>query len=249
MFCRNCGAQITDTSVKFCPNCGASLAQPSSQQTMSAAPAAPAGNQAFYGQPGQSFQAQQTQPIYTRQGQYQQQYQQPQYQQSQYQQQYRQTYQQPYQQPYQQMYQQPQYQQPYQRPVALLKTNKTLVKFIFLSLITFGIYGLVIMSNVSTDINVVASRYDGKKTMHYCLLFFLIGWLTLGIGIIVWYHKISARMGNELKRRGIAYDFGASTYWLWSVLGSLIIVGPFIYTHKLFKSCNLLCDDYNRKGC
>lgn len=48
-------------------------------------------------------------------------------------------------------------------PVGQLKTNKGLLKTILLSLITFGIYSLVVMSSVSNDINVVASRYDVKR--------------------------------------------------------------------------------------
>ena len=133
-------------------------------------------------------------------------------------------------------------------PVGQLKTNKGLAKYISLSIITLGIYGLVVMSSVSNDINIVASRYDGKKTMHYCLLAFLIGPITLGIADLVWFHKISNRIGNELKRRNIAYSFSCADYWLWNVLGSFIIIGPFIYYHKLFKAINLMCADYNAKG-
>ncbi len=133
-------------------------------------------------------------------------------------------------------------------PVGQLKTNKGLLKYILLSLITFGIYGLVVMSAVSNDINITAGRYDGKRTMHFCLLYFLVGWLTFGIGYIVWYHKISARIGNELKRRNIAYSFGAADFWLWNVIGSIIVVGPFIYLHKLLKATNLINADYNVKG-
>lgn len=135
-----------------------------------------------------------------------------------------------------------------QAPVAQLKTNRGLIKYILLSLITFGIYGLVVMSAVSTDINAIASRYDGKKTMHYCLIFFIFTGLTLGIAPIVWYHRVSARIGNELKRRGIAYSFGAGSYWGWNVLGSFIGIGPLIYLHKLLKAMNLLAADYNVKG-
>ena len=135
-----------------------------------------------------------------------------------------------------------------QAPVAQLKTNRGLIKYILLSLITFGIYGLVVMSAVSTDINTIASRYDGKKTMHYCLIFFIFTGLTLGIAPIVWYHRVSARIGNELKRRGIAYSFGAGSYWGWNVLGSFIGIGPLIYLHKLLKAMNLLAADYNVKG-
>ncbi len=133
-------------------------------------------------------------------------------------------------------------------PVGQLKTNKGLLKTILLSLITFGIYALVVMSAVSNDINIVASRYDGKKTMHYCLLTFLINPITFGIAGIVWYHKISNRIGAELKRRGVNYKLSASDYWLWNVLGSLIVVGPFIYLHKLLKATNLMNEHYNVNG-
>ena len=133
-------------------------------------------------------------------------------------------------------------------PVGQLKTNRGLLKLILLSIITFGIYGLVVMSAVSTDINTIASRYDGKKTMHYCLVVFIFSWLTFGIVPLVWSHRISARIGNELTRRGINYSFGAGTFWGWGVLGSLILVGPFVYTHKLLKSMNLLSEHYNSYG-
>ncbi len=133
-------------------------------------------------------------------------------------------------------------------PVGKLKTNKGLLKYILLSLLTFGIYGLVVMSSVSNDVNIVASRYDGKKSMHFCLLFFIIAPITLGIAYPVWFHKISNRIGNELKRRNVAYNFSCADFWLWNVIGSIIVVGPFIYFHKLFKATNLMCADYNQKG-
>ncbi len=133
-------------------------------------------------------------------------------------------------------------------PVGKLKTNRGLLKYILLSLITFGIYGIVAMSSVSTDINVIASRYDGKKTTHFCLMVFVFSWLTLGISPLVWSHKISARIGNELSRRGISYSFGAGSFWGWNILGALIGVGPLVYMHKLFKAMNLLSNDYNVNG-
>lgn len=133
-------------------------------------------------------------------------------------------------------------------PAAQLSTSRGLLKFILLSLITFGIYGIVAMSKVSTDINIIASRYDGRKTMHYCLVTFVFSWLTLGIYPLIWMHNLCDRIGNELHRRSIFYSFGPSTFWLWGILGSLIVVGPFIYGHKLFKAMNLLSADYNQRG-
>jgi len=133
-------------------------------------------------------------------------------------------------------------------PVGQLKANKSLLKYILLSLLTCGIYSIVFFYSISENINAVAGRYDGKKTMNYALLFFLIAPLTLGIGYIVWLHKLSARTGNELRRRDINYSFGAGTFWLWSVLGTLIFVGPFVYLHKLCRSSNMLAEHYNANG-
>lgn len=133
-------------------------------------------------------------------------------------------------------------------PVGQLKTNKGLLKTILLSLVTFGIYPFVVMSAVSNDINIVASRYDGRKTMHFCLLAFIVAPITCGIAGIVWYHNVSNRIGDELKRREIDYDFGATDYWLWGVLGSLIMIGPLVYMHKLFKAVNMMNAHYNVNG-
>ena len=133
-------------------------------------------------------------------------------------------------------------------PALQLKTNRGLLKFILLTIITFGIYSLVFYSKVSTDINLIASRHDGKKTMHYCLLTFIIAPITFGIGGLVWSHRISARIGAELERRRIAYDFGAGDFWLWGILGSIITIGPLVYLHKLCKAMNLLSASYNING-
>ena len=133
-------------------------------------------------------------------------------------------------------------------PAIILNTNRSLLKYILLSILTFGIYGIVVMTVLTNDVNVLASRYDGKKTMHFCLMTFVFSWLTMGIYPLIWYHKISERIGDELQRRHIYYNFGAGTFWGWNILGSLIIVGPFIYLHKLFKAVNMLCEDYNVRG-
>lgn len=133
-------------------------------------------------------------------------------------------------------------------PAVQLKTSRGAVKSILLSIITLGIYSIVLYYKMSSELNITASRYDGKKTMNYALLFFLVGPLTLEIGTLVWFHKFSSRIGDELKRRNIQYSFGAGSFWGWNVLGILIVVGPFIYLHKVIKAINLINADYNING-
>lgn len=129
-----------------------------------------------------------------------------------------------------------------------LKTDRSLLKYILLSAVTCGIYHIYVMTTLTDDVNTICSKYDNKKTMHFCLLFFLLTPITCGIANLVFFHNLSNRIGDELKRRGINLEFNSSTFWLWNILGSMIVVGPFVYFHKLFTAMNALCEDYNQKG-
>ena len=251
MYCQNCGAKNPDDA-RFCAKCGGLMDEAQAPQTQQSTEQ--------YVEQQTQYQYQQTEQ-YTSEQQWQQAEQYPAEQQWQQAEQYpaQQQWQQPEQYPAQQWQQPEQYpaeqqnyqMQPggyYQPPARQLSTNRSLAKYFFLSIVTFGIYGIVVMTNVSTSINTAAGRYDGQKTMNYCLVFFLFSWLTFGILPLIWYHKLSARVGRELRRRNIRHNFGAKDFWLWGVLGSFIIAGPFIYYHKLFKGMNLICRDYNQVG-
>lgn len=131
-----------------------------------------------------------------------------------------------------------------------LRTERSFVAYFFLNIITLGIYSLVQVSHIGSEVNLIASEHDGKHTMHFCWIVFIFSWLTLGIAPLVWYHRISNRIGNELRRRGVASDFGADTFWLWFILGSLIYIGPYVYIYKRIAAMNQLNDLYNKeKGC
>lgn len=134
------------------------------------------------------------------------------------------------------------------KPSVQLRTHRAMWKFILLSLITLGIYGIVVMSHVSSEINYIASKHDHRNTIHYCLMLFVLSWVTLGIYPWVWWSQLSSRIGNELIARDLPYSFGAGCFWGWYFFGTLILVGPFIYYHKLFKAMNCLCTDYNARG-
>ena len=129
-----------------------------------------------------------------------------------------------------------------------LQTNRSLTKYILLGLITLGIYDIVVITKISNDINTIASKYDGRHTMNFCLVFFLFSWLTFGIVPLVWYHRLSSRIGKEQTRRNLPVTMTAGTFWGWYFLGSLIIVGPFVYAYKLLHSMNALSEDYNKVG-
>lgn len=132
-------------------------------------------------------------------------------------------------------------------PRLKLPTRRGLGKMIFLGILTLGIYPMVIWSRIVTELNIAASRYDGERTMPFFGMMFLAP-VTLSIYPFVWMHKLCRRIGEELERRGLDYKFGPSAFWLWGVLGSLIVVGPFIFVHKLMKSMNRINADFNVNG-
>ena len=126
----------------------------------------------------------------------------------------------------------------------MFNTNRGLLKFLLLSLITFGIYGIVVMTHISMEIDTIASPRDHKNTMNYLLVFFFLGPITLGIYSLIWHHQLSNRIGDELNARNLGYEFDAGTFWGWGFFGSLILIGPFVFVHKLLKSMNLINESY-----
>lgn len=134
------------------------------------------------------------------------------------------------------------------RRMAYLKTNRSFPKCIIFSLLTFGIYTLIVTNNMVNEINTVCGKYDGKRSLSYFIVVLLSG-ITLGIVPIVWFINISNRMGNELKRRKIEYTFNAKTYLLWGVFGILLLgLGPILYWYKFMEANRLLNQSYNRIG-
>ncbi|MCL2853013.1 MAG: DUF4234 domain-containing protein [Defluviitaleaceae bacterium] len=156
------------------------------------------------------------------------------------------------------------------RPGRQLAVNRGLLKYILLSFITLGIYSIAFFYFAGDDVNTIASRYDGNTTINYLvlvlppmllpvftgILFVFPGVMPITyivsaaftVALFVWMHRVSNRIGGELERRGLGYEFSAIHYWLWYVLGALIVVGPFVYIYKLCAAMNMLAEDYNANG-
>lgn len=132
-------------------------------------------------------------------------------------------------------------------PELQLPTGRALWKMVLFGILTLGIYPTVIWSRLTAELNIAASRYDGQRTTSYFGMA-LLGVPTLGIYPLVWYDGLCRRIGDELDRRGVGAPFGPRDFWLWNVLGSLILAGPFVFLHKLMKAMNQINEDFNCNG-
>lgn len=129
------------------------------------------------------------------------------------------------------------------RPVQL-QTNRKMWKLVLLSILTLGIYSIVFFMPFSYDLDKIAPKNDGTKTMNY-IPAYILSLFTFSIVLLIWHHQIASRVEDALSQRGIPYDFGTKTFWGWYFFGMFILVGPFIYFHKLCTAMNLLCENYN----
>ena len=117
-------------------------------------------------------------------------------------------------------------------PKLQLPVKRGLGKMIIFSILTLGIYPMVIWSRLVGEVNMVTSRYDGERSMSFFGMLLLTP-VTLGIHSLVWMHKLCRRIGAELQRRSINYAFGPRDFWLWNVLlgvlsSVLVSVGTYL---------------------
>ena len=102
-------------------------------------------------------------------------------------------------------------------PKIQLPTKRGLGRMIIFGILTLGIYPVVIWSRLTTEVNMVASRYDGERSVSFFGML-LLAPLTCGIHSLVWMHKLCSRIGAELQRRNVSSTFGAKAFWLWYML-------------------------------
>nr|WP_236902560.1 DUF4234 domain-containing protein [Cutibacterium acnes] len=69
-----------------------------------------------------------------------------------------------------------------------------------MGIITFGIYDVWVLARAGEDLNVIASRWDGRRTMNFWLVALVISPLTIGIAMYIWMHQVCGSIGREQNR-------------------------------------------------
>lgn len=128
-----------------------------------------------------------------------------------------------------------------------LPTDRSILKVILLGIVTFGIYDIILSYHMVNELNMTASRYDGRWTPGYFAMW-ILSILTGGIYWFVWNHQYCRRLEEELRWRNCSSELTVRDFWLWNVLGMIFIAGPFIFKYKLLKARNELNNSYNYYG-
>ena len=142
--------------------------------------------------------------------------------------------------------------------------NRSLLKLFALTFITLGVYQIFFYSKIGDQLN--KTCLDGKNTLPYyfiaipavlldIILYFYfhsnysgtISNLIFLIPVLLWFFHLTGRVHNHLVVNEIDYNFTKKTFLMWYLLGALILIGPFVYVHKLCKAMNLISEKENNR--
>lgn len=152
-------------------------------------------------------------------------------------------------QPQQQYAGQQQYaQQPAPAPMgyAPIKTDRGVIGWLLLSIVTCGIYSYYFLYCLARDINVMCQD-DGDSTPGLAA-FILLSFVTCGFYGLYWYYKIGNRLQANAPRYGLMFQENGTTVLMWQIVGALLCgLGPIFAMNIIIKNTNAMATAYNAR--
>lgn len=125
-----------------------------------------------------------------------------------------------------------------------LETNRSLVMYILLTIVTCGIYSFFFIYSMARDVN-IACEGDGQKTRGL-IQYLILSFITCGIYPLIWEYSLANRLAEGSERYGMRFAENGTTILMWHIFGMVICgIGPFIAMNILIKNTNRICDAYN----
>lgn len=122
--------------------------------------------------------------------------------------------------------------------------QRSLLKLILLSFITFGIYDIWFWYKYGRDLNFLCQG-DGEETPNYVVAL-LLGIVTCGIYLWYWNYKVGGRLQRNAPRYGLYFTENGASIILWYLVGVFLCgIGPFVAMHIQIKNINALAIAYN----
>lgn len=109
-------------------------------------------------------------------------------------------------------------------------------KYIFLNIITLGIYGLFFWTKWTNDLNKICDG-DDKESGHYILVF-LLDIFSFGIYTLVWNYQMAERMFQKASDYNVSLKHGGMFVMFWKIV-------PFVSSVYKIKYLNKLAAAYN----
>lgn len=126
-----------------------------------------------------------------------------------------------------------------------IQTDRGLLKYILLTIVTCGIYSYYFIYKLAEDVNEMCKE-DGKKTGGL-IAFIVLSYVTCGIYALYWYYQIANRLQANAPKYGLSFQESGTTILLWYVIGAVVCgIGPFVAMYFIIKNTNALAAAYNQ---
>ncbi|MBO5203350.1 MAG: DUF4234 domain-containing protein [Clostridia bacterium] len=127
-----------------------------------------------------------------------------------------------------------------------IKDDYSIATYIFLGLITFGIYDLWCIYRLIKDVNLLCEEY-GKRTTGF-ITYILLSLVTCGLYSIFWWYRVGDMLEEAVRKRGLTSNVSGKFVLICMVLNYFVCnITSYIGIHKIFEATNELASDYNVK--
>ena len=128
------------------------------------------------------------------------------------------------------------------------KTDRSLLMYILLTIVTCGIYGLYFLYALARDVNDMCDHEDGHHTAGL-LKYFLLTLVTCGIYSFYWNYKLGNRLQSNCNERyGLNIQENGTSVLLWMLLGTFVCgIFSLIGMNIIINNTNALAAAFNEE--
>ena len=118
-------------------------------------------------------------------------------------------------------------------------TNRSGVAFVFLGIVTLGVYPVVVLSQVRKEVSCLLDGKGVGKQMPFVWAY-LLGLITLGLAPLIWVCRMANKIEMAALEKKITSPRLSGAFMLWAYFGVLILIGPFLAYHRFFCLLNAI---------
>lgn len=129
----------------------------------------------------------------------------------------------------------------WRRPI---RTDRNIVIYVLLSLLTLGFYSWYFIYQLVRDINVMCA--DDDEVTEGLAVYIVLSFVTCGLYSLYWIYKVANRLAANAPAYGLHFAENGTTVLLWWLVGSLLCgIGPLVAMYFIITNTNRMAEAYN----
>lgn len=125
-----------------------------------------------------------------------------------------------------------------------IRDDRSLLSYILLSIVTFGIYDIWYLHHLAKDVNTLCKETGNKTSGVGALILFSI--LTCGLYGLFWWFRIADMLNRAARKKDIPTEVNGGAVLLCMIFSSFTMgITALVATHQILGATNRLAADYN----